>query len=253
VRLTFLGTGTSTGIPMIGCGCEVCRSTDPRNKRRRVSVLLSEGPRRWLIDAGPDFRQQALDVGLDHLDALFLTHAHADHILGMDDLRPLSWKNPPLPVWADAATTAVVERAFPYFFAEGDGKTSRPKLEFHPLQPGRRVNAAGLEILPVALRHGDFDILGFRVGGMAYLTDCNGIPEASRELLRGLDVLILDALRPKPHPTHYSLDEAVAVAKELGARQTWFTHFSHDVDHETWAKTLPVGMAPAYDGLTLDF
>lgn len=238
---------------MIGCGCAVCRSTDPRNKRRRVSVLLAEGSRRWLIDAGPDFRQQALDVGLDHLDAVLLTHAHADHILGMDDLRPLSWKNPPLPVWADESTTKTVERAFPYFFAEGDGKTSRPKLQFHRLEPGRPVNAAGLDVLPIAIHHGDFDIVGFRVGGLAYLTDCNGIPEASHALLQGLDVLILDALRPKPHPTHYSLDEAVAVARELGARQTWFTHFSHDVDHETWAETLPVNMAPAYDGLTFDF
>ena len=253
MRLTFLGTGTSTGIPMVGCDCAVCRSADPRNKRRRVSVLLSEGSRRWLIDAGPDFRCQALDAGLDRLDAVFLTHAHADHILGLDDLRPLSWKNPPLPVWADQRTTATVRQAFPYFFSEGDGKTSIPRLEFRLLESGKAVQAAGLEVLPLAVRHGDFEITGFRVGSLAYLTDCNGIPDATRERLQNLDVLILDALRPKPHPTHYSLDEAVAVARQLGARQTWFTHFSHDVDHETWAKTLPPGLAPAYDGLTFEF
>jgi phosphoribosyl 1,2-cyclic phosphate phosphodiesterase len=206
-----------------------------------------------LIDAGPDFRCQALDVGLDRLEAVLLTHGHADHFLGLDDLRPLSWKNPPLPVWADQPTTAIVRRAFPYFFDEADGKTSRPKLEFHLLEAGKPVQAAGLEVLPLAIHHGDFDIMSFRIGGLAYLTDCNGIPDATRERLQGLDVLILDALRPKPHPTHYSLDEAVAVAKELGARQTWFTHFSHDVEHETWAKTLPAGMAPAYDGLSFEF
>ncbi len=253
MKLTFLGTGTSTGIPMIGCTCSVCRSTDPHNKRRRVSVLVSDGDRRWLIDSGPDFRQQALDVGLDRLDGVFLTHAHADHILGLDDLRPLSWKNPPLPVWADRPTTDIVQRAFPYIFSEGDGKTSRPRLEFRLLEPGRSVNASGLEVLPVSVRHGDLDIVAFRVGGMAYLTDCNGIPDSSRAQLEGLDVLILDALRPKPHPTHYSLDEAVAVARELGAKRTLFTHFSHDVDHESWAKTLPAGMAPAYDGLVFEF
>lgn len=237
---------------MIGCDCGVCRSINPRNKRRRVSVLLSEGPRRWLIDAGPDFRAQALDVGLDRLDAVFLTHPHADHILGLDDLRPLSWKNPPLPVWADRLTTDTVARAFPYFFSEGDGKTSRPRLEFRPLEHGKPVEAAGLSVLPLTIRHGDLDIMAFRVGDTAYLTDCNGIPDETRTLLKGIDTLILDALRLKPHPTHYSLSEAIDVAKTIGARQTWFTHFSHDIEHEAISKTLPEGMALAYDGLSFD-
>lgn len=214
-------------------------------------MLLRDGDRSWLIDAGPDFRVQALDAGLDLLEAVLLTHAHADHILGLDDLRPLSWKRT-IPVWADASTTAAVKGAFPYFFTAGDGKTSRPKLEFQPVEAGRRFDAAGLPVLPVAITHGDARILGYRVGHVAYLTDCNGIPPESLPLLTDLDVLILGALRYHRHPTHFSLDEAVEAARTVGARRTLFTHFSHDVDHAVWAQTLPEGMAPAYDGLTID-
>lgn len=215
-------------------------------------MLLEDGERRWLIDAGPDFRVQALDAGIDTLDGLLLTHAHADHILGMDDLRPLSWRRA-VPVWADDPTRAVVERAFPYFFGPGDGKTSRPRLEFHRLEAGRRVNAAGLDVLPLAIHHGDATILGFRVGGLAYLTDCNGIPEATLAQLGNLEVLVLGALKSQPHPTHFSLSEAVEAAGSVGAAQSYFTHFSHEVDHATWAASLPPGYAPAYDGLVVEF
>jgi len=252
MKMIFLGTGTSTGVPMVGCSCDVCRSPNPRNRRRRASVLFEREGLRWLVDAGPDFRVQALDVGLNLLEAVLLTHAHADHILGLDDLRPLSWKRT-IPVWADASTTASVQTTFPYFFQEGDGKTSRPRLDFRPLVPGKILDVEGLSVIPLAIRHGDATILGFRVGGLAYLTDCNGIPESTRPLLEGLDVLILGALRPKPHPTHFSLGEAVETAQAIGAKQTYFTHFSHDVDHEVWARTLPPGMAPAHDGLIVEF
>jgi phosphoribosyl 1,2-cyclic phosphate phosphodiesterase len=213
---------------------------------------LQEGEKCWLIDAGTDFRNQALDAGIEALEAVFLTHAHADHVLGLDDLRPLSWKRP-ISIWADSSTTDKVRQTFPYFFGSGDGKTSRPRLSFHLLEPEVPVEVSGLSILPLDIRHGDSSILGFRIGSLAYLTDCNGIPPRTMTLLNNLDVLILDALRPQPHPTHFSLDEAVAAAFDVGARQTYFTHFSHDVDHETWARTLPEGMAPAYDGLTVDF
>lgn len=252
MKATFWGTGTSTGVPVVGCSCGVCRSSDPRNRRRRASLLVEDQGRRWLIDAGPDFRVQALDAGIDSLEGLLLTHGHADHILGMDDLRPLSWRRT-VPVWSDDPTRAVVERAFPYFFGTGDGKTSRPRLEFHRLEAGVRVNAAGLEVLPLAIRHGDASILGFRIGGLAYLTDCNGIPEATLAQLGGLEVLVLGALKSQPHPTHFSLAEAVEAAKVVGATQSYFTHFSHEVDHTTWADSLPAGYAPAYDGLTFPF
>jgi len=250
--MTFWGTGTSTGIPMVGCSCAVCRSPNPKNRRRRASVLFEQGEGRWLIDAGPDFRVQALDAGLAILDAVLLTHAHADHILGLDDLRPLSWKRP-IPVWADERTTNSVRTAFPYFFSAGDGKTSRPRLDFRLLEAGKPLDAAGLPVLPLAIRHGDASILGFRVGAVAYLTDCNGIPLQTLPLLEDLDVLVLGALRPHPHPTHFSLDEAVEAARGIGAKRTLFTHFSHDVEHDAWARTLPDGMAPAYDGLSVDF
>jgi phosphoribosyl 1,2-cyclic phosphate phosphodiesterase len=215
-------------------------------------VLLESGGHRWLIDAGPDFRNQALDAGLMDLEGVFLTHAHADHILGLDDLRPLSWKRT-VPVWGDAKTIGHVRTAFPYFFGEGDGKTSRPRLDFREIHPGTEVEVPGLTVLPVSVQHGDATILGFRVGSLAYLTDCNGIPAASLPLLENLDILILGALRPRPHPTHFSLDEAVAMAARVGARRTYFTHFSHEVDHPVWAATLAEGMSPAYDGLVLEF
>lgn len=252
MTLTFWGTGTSTGVPMVGCRCTVCQSTDPRNRRRRASVLFEHRDHRWLVDAGPDFRAQALDAGLADLDAVLLTHAHADHILGLDDLRPLSWRHT-TPVWADETTTRAVAQAFPYFFGPGDGKTSRPRLEFHRLTVGQAVDVNGLPVLPLAVQHGDVKILGFRVGGLAYLTDCNGIPPETLPLLQDLDVLVLGALRSQPHPTHFSLGEAIEAARGVGARRTFFTHFSHDVDHGSLAQTLPFGMAPAYDGLIVPF
>jgi phosphoribosyl 1,2-cyclic phosphodiesterase len=252
LKATFWGTGTSTGVPMVGCDCSVCRSTDTRNRRRRASLLIEDAGRRWLIDAGPDFRVQALDARIDSLEGVMLTHAHADHILGLDDLRPLSWKHE-ISVWADGATEAAVRQAFPYFFQPGDGKTSRPQLRFRRLTASEPIDLGGLEVLPLDICHGDARILGFRIGTLAYLTDCNGIPEATRPLLADLDVLVLGALRAKPHATHYSLDEARDEALVLGARQTYFTHFSHDVDHAVLAASLPAGMAPAHDGLSFEF
>lgn len=237
---------------MVGCSCAICRSSDPRNRRRRASVLLQEDDRQWIIDVGPDFRAQALDLGLESLDGVFLSHAHADHILGLDDLRPLSWKRT-IPVWASPATLGTVRRAFPYFFSTGTSKNSRPRLEFHPLEPGQVVSLAGVNVLPVAIQHGDDQILGFRIGNLAYLTDCNGLPADSGPLLKGLDILILGALRASPHPTHFSVPEAVEFAQTLAPRQTWLTHFSHEIDHGTVSDSLPNSVRLAYDGLELSF
>jgi len=237
---------------MVGCSCAICRSSDPRNRRRRASVLLQDGPSRWIIDVGPDFRVQALELGLDSLNGVLLSHAHADHILGLDDLRPLSWKKT-VPVWSDQGTLDTVRSMFPYFFFQGVSKNSRPRLEFHTLEAGTRISVSGLEVLPLAIQHGDDRILGFRIGRLAYLTDCNGLPDESRPLLKGLDVLILGALRSSPHPTHFSLTEAVEFSRSLAPQHTWLTHFSHEVDHGSISETLPESVRLAYDGLELSF
>ncbi len=237
---------------MVGCLCPVCHSTDSRNRRRRASVLLLEGQTSVLIDAGPDFRIQALEQGLHHLDAVVLTHAHADHILGLDDLRPLSWERG-IPIASDAGTLKQVRRIFPYFFSQVPGKSSRPRVSLEVLKPGKERTWGELTVLPLAIQHGDDTILGFRCGPVAYLTDCNGIPGETLERLSDLEVLILGALRYKPHPTHFHLATALEMAARVGARRTILTHLSHDFDHDVLAAELPPGIAPAYDGLVLEF
>jgi phosphoribosyl 1,2-cyclic phosphate phosphodiesterase len=257
--LTFLGTGTSTGVPTVGCDCAVCTSTDPHDRRLRPSVLL-----RWrdpaeesrervvLIDTGPDFREQALRNHLTHVDAIFYTHSHADHILGLDDLRPISFtmfrEGGPIPLYALPKTAAVLEHIFDYTFSPQSTYPNRARLELHRL--AERTAVYGIEFLRVPVRHGEREIVGYRFGRTAYLTDVSAIPESSFPLLTGLDCLILSALRHKPHPTHATLEQAVKWAKRIGARQTWFTHISHDLGHEQTNRTLPDGIRLAYDGLS---
>lgn len=245
MKLLFLGTGTSTGIPTVGCTCAVCRSDDPLNNRLRSSVLVSQGAWRHLIDAGPEFRLQCLRYGIDRLDSVSLTHPHADHILGLDDLRPLTYHTS-LPVYLDESTHRHLQRTFPYFFSTGPSVTSKPRLDFRLIEGP--FTAGPLTVTPIPVLHGSWPILGFRIGNLAYLTDCSEIPAASRPLLEGLDLLVLDALRHTPHPTHFNLEGAVAEAKKIGARQTLFTHISHELDHRTVNAGLPAGMALAYDG-----
>ena len=257
MRLTFLGTGTSTGVPVIGCRCAVCRSGDPRNHRLRTSALVEADGLTVVFDTGPDFRAQALRADLTRLDAVLFTHSHFDHVAGLDDVRPFLYDaDAPIPCHADAATAAHLRRAMPY--AWGDSAyPGVPVLALRevtgPFAVESRYGLPGrLGVTPVPVRHGALPILGYRIGRLAYLTDVSAIPAASRPLLEDLDVLVLDALRAAPHPTHFSLDEAVAEAARIGARQTWFVHMTHTVDHAATDAALPPGVALAFDGLVVE-
>jgi phosphoribosyl 1,2-cyclic phosphate phosphodiesterase len=250
MELLFLGTGTSAGIPMIGCHCPVCSSSDPRDKRMRPSAVVSYGQTRVLIDSSPELRLQCVGNGIDMIDAVVYTHGHADHIMGLDDLRRFNaLKKGPLDVWADELTHKALTRCFGYAFEEPepDLKVFRPHLVRRKIEGPFEIG--GVTWTPVPLFHGDLPILGFRVGRLAYCTDVNRIPESSFELLKGLDVLVLDALQHKPHTTHFSVSEAVEVAGRIGARQTWFTHIAHALAHEATNATLPTGVRLAHDGL----
>jgi len=252
MQVLFLGTGTSHGVPMIGCNCAVCRSDDPRDNRLRPSVYLEcDDGLRVLVDTTPDLRQQALRYHLDRVDAVLYTHAHADHILGLDELRRYNHlTRRAMPLYASAATLADLTRTFAYVFdAEAPKGGGVPELCLNtivgPFCLGRTL------VQPLTVFHGGRPVLAFRIGGFAYLTDCNEIPEETFGQLQDLDVLVLDALRHRPHPTHFSLSEAVSVAGRIGAKQTWFTHCCHDLGHAETCATLPERVALAYDGLRI--
>ena len=253
VRVRFLGTGTSHGVPMIGCDCAVCRSTDPRDARMRPSIVVeTDDNLRILVDTTPDLRAQALRHDLRHVDAILFTHAHADHVMGLDEVRRYNMMTrQPMPIFGDAGTLREIRRTFAYIFATDAPKGGGvPDLRLFEL--GGLFCLGRQTIQPIPLRHGPWQVLGFRFGRLAYLTDCNGIPDPSLELLKGVDHLILDALRRRPHPTHFTLDEAVAMAKRIGASRTWFTHIAHDLSHAETCAGLPAGMALAHDGLLVD-
>jgi phosphoribosyl 1,2-cyclic phosphate phosphodiesterase len=238
---------------MIGCDCAVCRSNDPRDVRSRPSIYIeSDDGMCVLVDTTPDLRAQALRHDLRRVDAILFTHAHADHVMGLDEVRRFNMlSRSPLPVYADAATLANLRRTFSYVF---DDDTPRgggvPDLRAWTI--GGAFSIGRLEVQPLPLRHGPWQVLGFRFGRLAYLTDTNGVPESSLARLEGLDSLVLDALRHRPHPTHFTLEEAVGVARQIGARRTFFTHIAHDLGHEVTCAALPPGMALAHDGLVLE-
>jgi phosphoribosyl 1,2-cyclic phosphate phosphodiesterase len=249
----FLGTGTSHGVPMIGCTCDVCRSPDPRDKRYRPSIYVEfDDGTAVLVDTTPDLRTQALTYGVTRVDAILMTHAHADHVMGLDEVRRFNaLTGQPMRIYGAPATLASIERIFDYAFApdapRGGGV---PHLELVPIDG---TFAVGREtVVPVPLLHGRWQILGFRFGRFAYLTDTNRIPESSMALLQDIDVLVLDALRKRRHPTHFSLDEAIAATRLIGPRQAYFTHIAHEMGHAATSAELPEGMALAYDGLTLE-
>jgi phosphoribosyl 1,2-cyclic phosphate phosphodiesterase len=256
VRLTFLGTGTSFGVPQIGCGCAVCRSTDPRDKRTRCGAVIETGSgTRLLIDTPPELRLQLVAAGVDRLDAVLYTHEHADHIHGIDDLRALTIRRAtPLPIYGESTTLDTLRARFPYIMDEHLRPlpgTTRPEGTLIPIQAGVPFMVQGTSVLPIAVPHGRASVVGYRVGDIAYITDAKMLPDAALAALVGVRVLVLNALLRASHPTHLSIAEAVATARQVGAERTFFTHLTHGNAHAALAAELPEGIAPAYDGLVV--
>jgi phosphoribosyl 1,2-cyclic phosphate phosphodiesterase len=251
--LTVLGSGTSMGVPTIGCDCAVCHSQDPRDRRTRPSVLIEYGGRSVLIDTTPDFREQAIREQIRKLDAVLYTHTHADHLLGIDDLRPLSFLHRPgrLPLYAHPDSAAFIQNMFRYIFDSDYKFGGLPQVEMRPLQGTLELFGARFE--PITLIHGDAEIYGFRFGSAAYLTDHSEIPEASLSKLENLDVLFLDALRYKPHPTHSTVENSLRVVERLNPQRAFFTHICHDLPHEQTNAALPKNVKLSYDGMKLEF
>jgi phosphoribosyl 1,2-cyclic phosphate phosphodiesterase len=256
VRLVFLGTGTSFGVPQIGCACRTCTSRDPRDRRTRTAALIERGGRRLLIDTPPELRLQLVAAGVSRLDGVLFTHAHADHVHGIDDLRALSVKQgAPLDVYGPATTLQDLTARFQYIFdpaVRAPAGTSKPELRSHPLEPDEEREIAGLPVRALRLPHGDQVVFGYRIGPVAYLTDAKEVPAAVRAHLGGLDVLVLNALLQGPHPLHLSVPEAVATAQQIGAARTFLTHLTHETPHAELAGRMPPGIAPAYDGLVIE-
>lgn len=250
--ITVLGSGTSVGVPTIGCHCAVCTSSDPRDRRLRPSILLSYNDRCVVIDTTPDFRQQALRFNMQRLDAILFTHAHADHIMGLDDVRPFNFRQGGvIPIYGSAETLASVQSCFRYIFDGRQSESAVPRLVPHVLEE-KAVEIFGLPFLPIRLEHGKATVTGFRFGSAAYLTDHSVIPPDSMEKLLGLEVLFLDALRHKPHPTHSTVQRSLKSVEALQPKRAFFTHICHDLSHERTEDSLPAHVRLAYDGLQIE-
>ncbi len=251
-RLTVLGSGTSMGVPTIGCDCAVCQSSDPKDRRTRPSILIEFADKTVLIDTTPDFRQQAIREGIRKLDAVLYTHAHADHVLGLDDLRPLSFHRPEkIPLYAQPEAAEVVRTMFKYIFDAKYKFGGLAQVELKPINGTLELFGATFE--PVEVLHGDAPIIGFRFGSAAYLTDFSEIPEDSFGQLQSLDVLFLDALRYKPHPTHSTVDNSLRIVDRLKPKRAFFTHICHELPHEQTNASLPDNVRLSYDGMKLEF
>jgi phosphoribosyl 1,2-cyclic phosphate phosphodiesterase len=260
-EITVLGSGTSMGVPTLGCNCRVCTSSDPRDKRTRPSICIAYGDgdarRSVLIDTSIDFRAQALRENISQIDAVLYTHGHADHILGLDDLRPLTFRFPqenPMPLYADAATAAVIERIFDYTFRRENAYPTRARVRMVvPEGTQWSVDLFGARFQRVPVMHGTMPIAGYRFGSAAYITDLSTLPDDSLPLLQDLDVLILNALRRQPHPTHSNLESSIALVEKLRPRRAWFTHMSHDLMHTETEAALPPHIRLLYDGVRIPF
>jgi phosphoribosyl 1,2-cyclic phosphate phosphodiesterase len=254
MQLTFLGTGTSVGVPMIGCDCATCNSDDPRDRRLRTGLLVAHGDRTLLVDISADFRQQALRSGLRRLDALLITHCHADHVFGLDDIRPLNFRHGPLATYASERTWRQLRRVFYYIFEARHSGGGLPQIT--PIVVDGEFEAIGLRVTPFAVTHGGGEVTGYRFddgrASCAFVTDCNLIPPESLAKLGGLDLLIIDALRYSPHPTHLHLEMALHYISELRPRRALLTHISHDLQHTVASRDLPRDVELAYDGLEVD-
>ena len=256
MRLTFLGTGTSFGVPQIGCGCAVCRSEDPRDQRTRTGAVVEAAGTRLLFDTPPELRLRLIAAGINDVDAVLYTHAHADHINGIDDLRAFSVRrSEPLPLHGPAEALETIRRSFGYIFDEAAVPvpgTSKPSLTLRPLAPGAETRIGGTTVLPIELDHGPVRVFGYRVGGLGYLTDVKSVPEPALRALAGVRVLVVNALWWRQHPTHLSIGEALALASAVGAGHTYLTHLTHETGHAELARALPDGVEPAYDGLVVE-
>ncbi len=253
MKLTFLGTGTSTGVPSIACDCETCLSDDPRDKRLRVSILIEHAGKTVLVDTSSDFRQQALRAGIRRLDAVLITHCHVDHVFGLDDIRPLNFRYGAMGVFANDEAWKDLRRIFQYIFNPTHIGGGLPQLIPHTVMPYAPFSLGeGLEVTPIEMIHGKLPVIAYRFNDFAYATDLKVIPPASMDALRGLDVLVLDCVRIKPHSTHLCLDEALAVIEDLSPRRAFLTHLNHDILHERDSRLLPDNVRFAYDTLVVE-
>jgi phosphoribosyl 1,2-cyclic phosphate phosphodiesterase len=250
MKVTFLGTGTSHGVPRIACDCAVCRSSDPHNRRLRPSVLLTFADRNVVIDTSSDFRAQLLAHPVKTLDAILFTHAHADHVHGLDDVRVFSDVQGPIDAYGSPEACRLLRQSFAYIFEAANRVSGIPKLRLHEID--RPFQLFGATVIPIPLMHGKALILGYRIGNFAYLTDCSAIPDESFDLLGGLEVLVIDGLRFRPHPTHFTIDESIEIAGILRPKRAFLTHIAHDIDHHIVSEMLPPEVFLAYDGLVLD-
>lgn len=252
MKLTFLGTGTSTGVPSIACDCETCLSTDPRDKRLRVSVLIEDGGKTILVDTSSDFRQQALSANIRYLDAVMITHCHVDHVFGLDDIRPLNFRYGAMPIFANAIAWIDLRRIFKYIFEPTHVGGGLPQLIPHTVVHNASFCIGDIEITPLEVIHGKLPVIAYRFNDFAYATDLKFIPPDSMDGLRGLDVLVLDCVRLKPHSTHLHLDEALGIIAELKPKRAFLTHLNHDILFERDSRLLPANVEFGYDGLIVE-